>query len=85
MSGNRGDNANLAADTKPEGAETTAGESPFTLAVSSEMVFRSLPVAERIRRIHELGFAVEIWDWTRHDIDALIRTCLLYTSDAADE
>ena len=47
------------------------GKSPFLLAVSSEMLFRSLPVAERIRRIHELGFAVEIWDWTRHDLDGL--------------
>ena len=45
--------------------------SPFTLAVSSEMVFQDLPVVERVRRIHALGFEVEIWDWTRHDIDAL--------------
>ncbi|HEY7722854.1 MAG TPA: TIM barrel protein [Pedococcus sp.] len=44
---------------------------PFTLAVSSEMVFLDLPVTERIRRISDLGFEVEIWDWTRHDIDAL--------------
>ncbi len=44
---------------------------PFTLAVSSEMVFQDLPVVERVRRIHDLGFQVEIWDWTRHDIDAL--------------
>jgi hydroxypyruvate isomerase len=44
---------------------------PFTLAVSSEMVFRDLPVVERVRRIHALGFQVEIWDWTRHDLDAL--------------
>jgi hydroxypyruvate isomerase len=44
---------------------------PFTLAVSSEMVFLDLPVTERVRRIHQLGFAVEIWDWTRHDVDAL--------------
>ncbi|GAA2037841.1 hydroxypyruvate isomerase family protein [Terrabacter terrae] len=47
----------------------TAG--PFTLAVCSEMVFLDLPVVDRVRRIHELGFAVEIWDWTRHDVDAL--------------
>ena len=46
--------------------------SPFTLAVSSEMVFVDLPVVERVRRIHELGFAVEIWDWTKHDVDALV-------------
>ena len=44
---------------------------PFTLAVSSEMVFLELPVAERVRRISALGFEVEIWDWTRHDVDAL--------------
>lgn len=48
-----------------------AGTGPFTLAVCSEMVFLDLPVVERVRRIHELGFAVEIWDWTRHDVDAL--------------
>jgi hydroxypyruvate isomerase len=45
--------------------------SPFTLAVSSEMVFLDLPVVDRIRRIHDLGFLVEIWDWTRHDVNAL--------------
>jgi hydroxypyruvate isomerase len=50
---------------------TVAAVSPFPLAVSAEMVFLELPVVERIRRIHELGFAVEIWDWTRHDLDAL--------------
>lgn len=47
------------------------GSSPFTLAVCSEMVFQDVPVVERIRRIHERGFQVEIWDWTRHDLDAL--------------
>jgi len=44
---------------------------PFTLAVSSEMVFVDLPVAERIRRLTALDVQVEIWDWTRHDIDEL--------------
>ena len=38
----------------------------FTLAVCAEMVFRDLPVTERVRRIAELGFQVEIWDWTKH-------------------
>jgi hydroxypyruvate isomerase len=38
---------------------------PFTLAVCAEMVFRSLPITERVRRISDLGFQVEIWDWTR--------------------
>ena len=32
----------------------------FTLAVCAEMVFRDRPVAERVRRIAELGFQVEI-------------------------
>ena len=36
------------------------------------MVFVDLPFAERVRRIHALGFEVEIWDWTRHDIDELV-------------
>ncbi|WP_214103310.1 TIM barrel protein [Acrocarpospora catenulata] len=44
---------------------------PFTLAVCAEMVFRELPMADRIRRITELDFQVEIWDWSRHDIAEL--------------
>ncbi len=56
---------------------------PFTLAVSAEMVFRDLPMAERIRRIHEAGFAVEIWNWANHDVDslaALARSGVTFTS-----
>ncbi|WP_290871023.1 TIM barrel protein [Aquabacterium sp.] len=59
---------------------STAGRSPFTLAVSSEMVFLSLPPVERVRRLHELGFQVEIWDWTKHDISALARTGATFSS-----
>jgi hydroxypyruvate isomerase len=44
---------------------------PFTLAVSSEMVFVDLPVDERVRRLTSLDCQVEIWDWTRHDLDVL--------------
>ncbi|NJC70578.1 TIM barrel protein [Planosporangium thailandense] len=47
-------------------------QGPFTLAVCAEMVFRELPVAERVRRITELDFQIELWDWTRHDIDLLV-------------
>jgi hydroxypyruvate isomerase len=54
--------------------------SPFTLAVSSEMVFVDLPHLERVRRIHELGFAVEIWDWTAKDVQALVATGARFTS-----
>jgi hydroxypyruvate isomerase len=52
----------------------------FTLAVCSEMVFTDLPLLERIRRIHEAGFAVEIWDWSRKDADALVATGARFTS-----
>ena len=53
---------------------------PFNLAVCSEMVFRHLPITERIRKIAALGFQVEIWDWTRHDVDALIDTGATFSS-----
>ncbi|MDR3496865.1 MAG: TIM barrel protein [Ancalomicrobiaceae bacterium] len=53
---------------------------PFTLAVSSEMVFRSLLIVERVKRIAALGFEVEIWDWTRHDIAALKATGARFSS-----
>ncbi len=52
----------------------------FTLAACAEMLFRALPVVERVRRISGLGFEVEIWDWTKHDIDALIRTGATFSS-----
>jgi len=58
-----------------------AREQPmFTLAVCAEMVFRNLPIEERARRISDLGFQVEIWDWTKHDIDALVRTGATFSS-----
>jgi hydroxypyruvate isomerase len=50
------------------------------LAVCAEMIFTDLPVAERIRRIAGEGFDVEIWDWTRHDIDALAATGARFSS-----
>jgi len=52
----------------------------FTLAVCAEMVFRDLAATERVRRITELGFQVEIWDWTRHDIDALAGSGAAFSS-----
>ncbi len=52
----------------------------FTLAACAEMIFTDLPVIERVRRIDELGFQVEIWDWTRHDIDGLVATGATFSS-----
>jgi hydroxypyruvate isomerase len=52
----------------------------FQLAICAEMVFRDLPFVDRVRKIHDLGFQVEIWDWTRHDIDALARSGACFSS-----
>ena len=52
----------------------------FDLAVCAEMVFLGLPFEERVRRIHELGFMVEIWDWTSKDVEALATTGAQFSS-----
>lgn len=43
----------------------------YSLAASAEMIYLELPFLERVRRIHERGLLVEIWDWSNKDIDAL--------------
>ena len=43
------------------------------------------PIEERVRRIADLGFDAEIWDWTRHDIDSLARTGAAFSSMTAVE
>jgi hydroxypyruvate isomerase len=53
---------------------------PFTLAVCAEMVFTDRPLVDRIRAIDDLGFQVEIWDWTVKDIDALVATGATFSS-----
>ncbi|MGR2740734.1 TIM barrel protein [Billgrantia sp. Q4P2] len=57
-----------------------ASHSPFTLAACAEMLFRDQPVIERVRRLDALGFQVEIWDWTKHDIQALANTDATFSS-----
>ncbi len=52
----------------------------FVLAVCAEMVYLDLPFEQRVRTIDDLGFAVEIWDWTRKDLDALAATGARFTS-----
>src|SRR3954452_19117659 len=54
--------------------------SSYRLAVSAEMVFLDLPFDERVRRIHDLGFEVEIWGWTTKDIPALSKTGATFSS-----
>ena len=54
--------------------------SDFELAVCSEMVFLDMPILERVRRIHDLGFAVEIWSWHDKDLQALADTGARFSS-----
>ena len=56
---------------------------PFVLAASAEMLYVDRPVADRVRAIHDAGFAVEIWDWRNHDLDeleALAASGVVFTS-----
>ncbi|MDC0611146.1 TIM barrel protein [Vibrio sp.] len=46
----------------------------YQLSVCAEMVFTELPFIERVKKIHALGFGVEIWDWTTKDIEAIVAT-----------
>ena len=48
-----------------------AGTPMFPLAVTTEMFWTDVPFVERVRRILELGFQVEMWDWTTKDLDAV--------------
>ncbi|MDI6935288.1 TIM barrel protein [Serratia sp. Se-PFBMAAmG] len=52
----------------------------YQLSVCAEMVFLDLPFVERVKRIHALGFGVEIWGWANKDIDALVATGARFTS-----
>ncbi|MGJ9421717.1 TIM barrel protein [Aeromicrobium sp. CF3.5] len=52
----------------------------FTLSVCSEMVYTAVPHLERVARIHERGFAAEIWDWTDKDASDLAATGARFTS-----
>ena len=52
----------------------------FQLAVCAEMAFTDLPIVERAKRIHDLGFAAEIWSWHDKDLAALAGTGATFTS-----
>ena len=54
--------------------------SSFELAICSEMVFTELPLLERVCRIRDMGFAVEIWSWHDKDLEALASTGARFTS-----
>lgn len=52
----------------------------FRLAASAEMLYRDCPMTERIQRIHDRGFEVEIWDWSSKDLQALASTGAVFSS-----
>lgn len=53
---------------------------PIRLAASAEMLYLDLPFVERVTRIHERGFEVEIWDWTTKDLPAIAATGAVISS-----
>jgi hydroxypyruvate isomerase len=59
---------------------TPSLEPAFPLAVSAEMVFLDLPFEERVRRISDLGFAMEMWSWQDKDIKALANSGATFSS-----
>ena len=52
----------------------------FRLAVCAEMVYGHLPLIERVMRIHEQGFEVELWDTRGRDISALAASGARFSS-----
>ena len=57
-----------------------SGPETPTLAACAEMLFLELPVVERVSRLAEAGFQVEIWDWTTKDLPALAATSAVFSS-----
>lgn len=56
------------------------GSSSFRLAACAEMLFLELPFEDRVKEISARGFDVEIWDWTKKDLDALVATGATFSS-----
>ena len=52
----------------------------FRLAACAEMLYGELPLTERVKRIHEQGFEVELWDTRGRDIAALAATGARFSS-----
>lgn len=52
----------------------------FQLAANAEMLFLDLEFSDRVHKLHDEGFQVEIWDWTTKDITALRSTGASFSS-----
>ena len=53
---------------------------PFALAASAEMLFVDRDFIERVERIHEQNFFVEIWNWQNKDLPKLAQTGAYFQS-----
>ena len=47
---------------------------PFQLAACAEMLWPDKPMSWRCSRLAEMGFAVGLWNWPDHDLNALERS-----------
>lgn len=61
-------------------SDEAGGAEGCPLAVCAEMIFADRSFVDRVRGLHEFGFAVEIWDWTTKDITALAATGATFTA-----
>lgn len=52
----------------------------FRLAACAEMIYGQLPLTERVRRIHDQGFDVELWDMRDRDAAALAASGARFSS-----
>lgn len=50
------------------------------LAASAEMLFLDLPFKDRVKKIHDRGFLVEIWGWGNKDLAGLAATGAVFNS-----
>ena len=50
------------------------------LAASAEMLYLELPLHDRVSRLHERGFAAELWGWPGRDAASLRATGARFTS-----
>lgn len=52
----------------------------FQLAACAEMIYLDLAFEDRVKRISDQGFLVEIWDWSNKDLDKLADTGAEFSS-----
>ncbi len=51
----------------------------FPLSVCAEMLWRERPIGWRCARLAEMGFAVGLWNWRKHDLAELARSGAVFS------